>query len=485
MGDAFFSLEKLPSTCDRTIFLKNIYSQYKPITRGKSANDIQNKVNTFFSNVGCHFELFFEKNYELSKQQNISFEESISLNRIECLYTLFTQIKSSCEPVAYNGGLLKEFYVNKKKLEQCFDGYKYTLQYLWFKTVDNRVFEKTSLKNLHLSDSWNNYKYIKDITNKHPFPMLSEDTLVLEEQTNLDSYFFRIKEEIILPLEEKKRINILTVSKLFQQKEQTSVDKSFGTLLSKGNLKDPYDNLTDNEKLDIAFYWYPLEVFEPGKLHNGIAAFITTLVGTVELNNSGDDNEFDKIIVRKFIHPLKEGENVYSFGVLIDTKAASGHFTSGWLIYFDCCGDYSGFSSTQYNRAQSICMEYKKNGSIEFKEVEVEKHTFAKYIAEHIISYPELKRVIEKEIEENIEKESAKYEEIRKSFYDTIKKVVLEQLVYYAYTRAPSTKSVEWSIGKNVKEVDILVEYDNSKKCIECKWNTSVMSSVKFRVKSF
>jgi hypothetical protein len=466
----YTSLEKLPNTCSKTIFLKNIYNHYKPIKRGKSASEIQNRINTFFSKVGSYFELFFEKNYELSKKQLISYEESIRLNQIECLYILFAQIENGM-PVAYNGSLLKDFYVEPKKLDQSFEGFKYTLQYLWYKVIGGNIFETSSLKGIHLADSWSNYKYIKEDVIEHPSPMLSGRDFNLEEQSCLDSYFYRIKEEIITPIEKGKKLNILSVSDLFQPKGSISTDGNFETLLSNNDLVDPYNSLTDNEKLDIAFYWYPIEVFEPGKLHNGIAAFITTLVGTVMLNNSTTDNEFDNIKIRKFTHPHGDGKNDYSFGVLIDTKAASGHFTSGWLIYYDCCGDYSGFSGSQYKRAQDICKEYAEKTLIEFKEIDVDKQVFARYIAKHIITYDDLTDELVREKEEELEKQSTKQDRNRESFYSTVKKLVLEQLIYYAYNRDPLTKSVKWSVGKDVKEVDILVEYISSKKCIECKWN--------------
>ena len=469
IGNGTYSIENLPNTCERTIFLKNIYFQFEPVRRAKSVDGLQSSTENFHINVGQYFEKFFESSFIFPKK-GMSFDKAQSLQLIENLYLYFTQFKRN-GPVAYDGSLLKNFWIPKEKLNYCFKGYKYSLQYLWYKAVGDNVYNNTSLKKLHLADSWDSYVYLKPDSNDSEIDQIFDKEFVLEEQTSLDSFFYRIKNEIIKSIEKKESIDITSVDALFKLSEIKHSKEGFQSLLSNNGLVDPYNSLSDNDKISIALYWYPLEVFEPGQMHNGIPAFITALAGTVALSNIYSEREFEKVFVSKFIHPYDTGKNNYSYGILIDSRAAACHYSSGWLLYYDCCGDYSGFSGSEYRKAEELIRKYIDSGQVELSKLKVDKSIFRRYVASHISTNEELTKGKIREIEEQMENQS----KLQKSKVDDVlgkaKAIILEQLTYYAFSKNLKYDSIEWSTNKNDGEIDIIVKSSNKVMIIECKVN--------------
>jgi Holliday junction resolvase-like predicted endonuclease len=471
IGNGIYPVENLPNTCERTIFLKNIYFQFKPVLRTKSFDGLQSSIENFHRNVGQYFEKFFECSFIFPKK-GMSFDKALRLQLIENLYLYFTQLKRN-GPVAYNGCLLKNFWISGKKLNRCFRGYKYCLQYLWCKAVGADVYNNTILKELHLADSWNNYVYLKSDSNGCEIDQIfgPSQEFVLEEQTSLDSFFYRIKKEIIKPIEKEEKIDITSLDDLFKLNKSKHSREVFQNLLSNNALEDPYSSLSNDDKIGITLYWYPLEVFEPGQMHNGIPAFITALAGTVALADIYNEREFEKVFVSKFIHPYDTGKNNYSYGILIDSKAAAGHYSSGWLLYYDCCGDYSGFSGSEYRKAEELIQKYIDSGQVELRELKIDKSIFRRYVASHISTNEQLTKEKIREIEEQMENQS----KLQKSKIDDVlgkaKAIILEQLTYYAFSRNLKSESIEWSTNKDEGEIDIVVKSSNKVMIIECKVN--------------
>lgn len=471
IGVATYPINNLPNTCERIIFLKNIYSQFKPVLHSKSIEEAESSIENFHKNVSQHFESFFEKHMILSKKK-MAIDEAIHILLIENLYIYFTQIKRN-GPIAYDGALLNFFWIHDKKLNHCFNGYKYTLQYLWYKILGANFYENTSLKKLNLADSWKNYVYSKSDFNGSSIDLISSITseFDLEKQTSLDSYFYRIKEEIIKPIEKRKKMNITAVRYLFKYNKVRYSKKIFSDLLLNNEAIDPYDSLNFENKIDIALFWYPLEVFEPGQMHNGIPAFITALVGTVTLTDIYKEREFEKVFVCKFIHPYEDSKNDYSYGILIDAKASAGHYSSGWLLYYDCCGDYSGFSGSEHQKAEELIQKFIDSDKVELRELKIDKSLFRKYVASHISNNTQLTNEKIREIEEQLEYQSKQQKLKVDDVFGKAKAIILEQLTYYAFSKNLNTNCIEWSTNKDDGETDIVIKGSNTVKIIECKVN--------------
>lgn len=470
MGKSSYPIDKLPNTCERTIFLKNIYKYFKPVLRAKSINGIENKLQLFYQEVGVLFENVFLEQFCISTEYGVNEDEAIRLILVENLYIYFTQINNN-GPYAYMASLLRDFWISNEKKTYCFEGYKFILQYLWYNVLDKFPFEKAKLNTLHLADSWREYSYKKLPPDASIYDKMFNTYFDLGKQNSLDSFFYQIKYNITDPFEEETGINITSVHKFFGRTKVNYSKNVFNKLLCTDELIDPYDKLDDDDKISIALYWYPLEVFEPGSMHNGITAFITSMAGTVSLSNSEGKREFEKVIVCKFIHPLTDKKNDYSYGVLLDSMAAAGHYYSGWLLYYDCCGDYSGFSGSEHKKAEKLIDKYVNNNQVELRELEVDKKVFRRYVAEHIYSSDELSNEKIIEVEERLLEQSKKQKIKVDDVIGKSKAVILELLMCYILSKHGDVKSIKWSANKNEGEIDLLLEYSDKIKIIECKVN--------------
>ena len=135
------------------------------------------------------------------------------------------------------------------------------------------------------------------------------------------------------------------------------VDKStLEGLLSKDGISEPsYFSGKDRESkrrlLDYYFLWYPMEVLDAGhtEIFNGVPAFLSVVMGACRLRDSfGGDSPIE---VRVFKHPVRKFEKgfEYSYAVLIEVHGALSD-SSGWLVFNDCTGEYSGHPSP------SVCL---------------------------------------------------------------------------------------------------------------------------------
>ncbi len=467
---AYYPLEKLPNSCERTIFLKEVLEYIKPISKAKSLSALEKSIRSFKTNVKNIFDEIFQKCYKLNPDNKIDLEGALKIPLIDNLFIHFTQAFNN-GPAAYNGELLKDFWIPEDKLNSCFLGYKYTLQYMWYTVVGKKLFQESSLVNMHTADSWSEYKYLPAPEGLSEMELLIHgDRFKLEEQTSLDSYFHRIREEIVLPIEKEYNTSILSGGSLFIQHKK--IPKSIFKKLLKPSKPDPYKSLETKDKIDIILYWYSAEVFEPGEMHNGVPAFMTNLAGTVALMQKDREREFEKIQVARFIHEVEQGKHRYSYSILIDTKAAADHYHSGWLIYYDCCGDYSGFAGREFRNAEGLIQKYVKTGKVNLQTLEVSKEDFTKYLANHIHKNEFLTEQVINERTKKLEELSKLQVAKTQNIFGDAKGIILELVTYYALSQyhGPNTK-ISWSLNKKNGEIDILVVTETVTKLIECKVN--------------
>ncbi|MBL0047029.1 MAG: hypothetical protein IPP32_02890 [Bacteroidetes bacterium] len=483
-------VEKLPNSCEKTILLKNIYRLYKPISKSNSFVELKANALPFQRDVISIIEKIFSNCYSIKKSFKITKDSATELLLIDSLYILFNQIKNN-GPVAYEGQLLKEWWPSKKERDTYLEGYKYTIQFVWHKVIGTTKYRKSSLKNIHQSDSWRDYVYNKPHvenpkSQEDLFSNMMNKSFDLEKQTSFDSYFYRIQSEIIRPLEKKYNFFMERGVDVFQIHKAKFSKSFFENLLTKSDLTSI--DLSLEEELDMILYWYPVEIVnnETTAMHNGIPAFITLLAGTAALLNK--QREFDKVMVCKFIHPREEENgNDYSFGVLIDAKASAGHYSSGWMIFYDCCGDYSGFSGSEYNHAEAIIKKYQNKRLLKLATKKVQKNEFKVYLAKYLSkqkSLPPLDTsdlkityITEKGEIEVFEKLDAISElEQKKNFISDSKGIILELISYYAatkYIKFNSYINKDWSIESGAGEMDVIIDNEKEALLIECKMNVN------------
>jgi len=419
------TLEDIPNTCEKIIFIKNVWNLSKKIRKSRNWEELEEGLKDL-EKLFTVFDKFYNNTVSI---KNIDKKESLKIATEFYTYIFLNDTHRGYPHGSVFPSIIR-LPISEEYLKRSFKGYVYSLQYLWFNLLGANKFENSCLRNLHkapelYSKEAEDYidlelgipvpeeevkkKFIKEKfsedqklnNNLAEVESLSEEDLKKinkekerlsqrKEWFALDRFFRKIGDEIIEPIEEKLKINLGLDPLLAIEK----INKSFyRNLLSRGNIKEPkYLNRKDKEsikkQLDYHLLWYEVNVLDTQKLtvFNGVPAFISTLIGSVELNKYYNNNE--KVLVRIFKHPALSIEKCdYSFGILIQAFGSLGISDySGWLVFFDCATDYSGFGGSLYAMAESFIKQLKENGLIEIKEIFVDKNIFKEYLTERSVS---------------------------------------------------------------------------------------------------
>ncbi|MEM4358293.1 MAG: hypothetical protein QW244_03025 [Candidatus Pacearchaeota archaeon] len=435
-------LNKIPNTCEKTILIKNINEKLKLIKKSKNYEELKSAIIQFNSILDI-FKIIYDNNVEVNPKLNIN--KDLALKYLTMFYTyIYLNDTSRFIPHGYWVSILNN-EIPPEKLKKNFKGYKYTLQFLWSVLLGEK-YVSTSIANLHKADDWSSEDdFLFD---------LSRENKTITQREDLDSYFRKIRKEIIEPIEKELKIN-LNFTKILYLRNKI-LKKIFKDLLKQP--KEP--QLNEKEKLDYNLLWYQIEFLDSSKIRifDGVPAFISLLVGTAELKRIFSENE--KAYICKFIHPNKSvNGNDFSYGVLIEAFGSIGDY-SGWILFFDCCGDYSGLSGSEHTMAEKFIEEYKKKGRIEVREMTISKDKLKEYIADKITSG---KR---EEILQALKKEARIRQE--RDIISEAQGLVLELITYYTLSKK-IYDLVDWNVNLNKDQLDIIVETKNEFKLIECK----------------
>jgi len=436
-------LNKIPDTCEKTILLKNINKKLRIVKKAKNWQEIKEALNQFNKDVLVVFEKIFSNNVEVIPKLNISKDNALKYTTMFYTY-IFLNDTSRFLPHGYWVSVLDN-RIDLEQYKKNFEGYKYSLQFVWFSLLGEKYYS-TSIKKLHQSKDWSVKKEFLDLNNKPKG---------LKERDDLDAYFRKIQTEIIMPLEEKLKVDFVFTKILYLKKK-----------ISKGILKDllkpsKEPQLNEKEKLDFELLWYPVEVLDSSKSHifSGVPAFISLLAGTVERKRVFSSGE--KAYICKFIHPNESVKgNDFSYGVLIEAVGSTGISDySGWILFFDCCGDYSGFSGSEHAMAEMFIRTYREKGSIELREMVIDKTKFRDYIADKIVSD---KR---EEITHLLEETTKRRKE--RDIVNEARGLVLELITYYTLSKKKHYL-VDWNITVDKEQLDIILETNSDFTLIEC-----------------
>ncbi len=456
------SLEKLDNTCEKTILLKNIYKYVKNVNRAADYGNLKKSVADFNQFVSTPLEHVLEENLTLKKDYRQEQDNLASFSVITTLYLYFNQITGST-PMANVSFLAGTIPRNRKKTDNALQGYAYALQFVWQTILGPKKYLKTSLINLHNCDSWKDYVYLKSDQDKDDGLSMFDNKYDPAAQTCLDSHFEYIKKQIIRPLEKKFKVQITRFDELWNFKT-TRGKRHLKDLLNSSNLKMSFDSLSTKDRIETLLYWLPIEVvdYSRSSSFNGIPAFNTMLAGTVGLLKKS--SPFKKCIVCKFKHPRGENRNDYSYAILVDSLSASDHYTSGWIIYYDCTNDYSGFARSEHATAESLIRRFQRMGKLELRTLEIEYDAFTKFVASYL-HRDDNDSTDHKETIDRLHSISKNNKQLWKDMQGTM----LEWIAYYVHSQRLLEKKVKWNIEKKTGEIDVLVEYPDRILLVECK----------------
>ncbi len=389
------ALEDIPNTCEKIIFIKNIWNLARGIRKSKNWEQLEvdlkilEKLFLVFDRI--HDNIILTRNISKDDAFRIITEAYIHifLNDTQRIYPLGNILSSTTKKYPKR-------YLDAKNV---FKGYVYSLQYLWFILLGANRFEESCIKNLHRAPEI----YSEEIEDQElrkffaEFEQISEKGLKktgkeklsqIKEWLALDKFFWKIEMEIMAPIEKEIRMKLTIDPLLLLEK----VDKSiYRELLSRDNIEDPEylhknDKKSIKKQLDYNLLWYEVNTLDIKgvTIFSGVPAFINTLLGAIGLKEYYGIDE--KVLVRIFRHPTPErGKYDYSFGIIIGAYSEISDY-SGWLIFFNCATDYSGFGGSLYRRTEHFIRKFSEKGLIEVKEFLIDKNVFREYLAERGIS---------------------------------------------------------------------------------------------------
>lgn len=454
----------LPNTCEKIVFLKNIKPLVKDIIKSKDYKEMSRSIDKFNRHLSSQFEQILNKCISISEEVNIGNEKALNLLLLDFAHTYLMQIKNN-GPVANTPNPLAVNWTDRDKKEEYLEGYKYTLQFLWNSLLGDLEFKKTHLIKLHEVDSWRTYNYIEYEKTGDPLIDSFNEYFNLEEQTNFDSYFYWVKNEVTDPFGEKYKIPIYTINNYFRfsNDNYNKVD-FFGSLLDNTKLQN-VSGLSWDQKINECLYWYSYELVDSDKNGSflGVSSFNTMLAGSVALHVP-KTSEFPKIIIAKFTHPRidSQQQNDYSYGILVDTQSASNHYSSGWVIYQNVCGDYSGFSGSEFRITEKLIAKYIRQNKIELRELTIPLLEFIDFTNQQVLEPNQISILEQYKLIPDI---------LQKS-----KATLFELFTYYLCNRYyNSDYKVLFSEGKKTssgeKDIVILNDKNDEVILIECKLN--------------
>jgi hypothetical protein len=359
-------LEDVPNTCEKAIFIKNIWNLSRGMRKSRNWVELQ-------SNLKNLKKIFtkFDKLYggAVSVRASLNKKEALKIATEFSTTMNLSDIGNSGYPYGYFSPLLKHS-ITEDYLKRSMKGYLYSLEYVWLKLIGYKKFKKSCVKDLHSIPDWR----------------------------ELHTFYSKIREEIIWPMEKNLKLDLATTPLLAIKKmdksiikdllstKNTKVPNYFG--VAKKAIEDPR-HLSKKDKelikkwLDYHLLWYDINVLDTHGLDvfNGIPAFISTLIGLVELNKYYNKGR-GKVLIRIFKHPVRDIKGFdYSYALCIPVF---GYFldASGWLVFFNCATDYSGTGDSMRRRADIFIEKYKKDNLVEVEEVEVNKDIFKEYLAQ-------------------------------------------------------------------------------------------------------
>ncbi len=410
-------LRDTPNTCDKTVLFKRIWKHGREISKAKSWDTLQETIDRMKADLGAFRELV-----ENHCSPNIPFPKDVVLQAIAVDH-VFTYLNDTSKnlPQAELTFPSIEHTATEKSLFEAFPGYVFGLQFLWYRLIGREEFDRTPVRELHLALN-------EDEVKKHPrqksrFEQMVEegdefglfakaepvDESDLDEDAKdfleslrrdnpprserwaaLDRFYRPIQKEIVDPRQAKLGVALGMTQILALEGYTKDIIKD---LLDPSKVDGP-DYLTKEDsdslkrRLALALLWYDVNVLDTQQLlvFNGVPAFAPTLVGSVDLARAFRRDAQVSVIV--FKHPVSwEGHYDYSFGILIEALSSSGISDySGWMIFFDCATDHSGFGGSQLSYARAAIELAQKRGSVSLTEITIDKSAFKEYLREHSVS---------------------------------------------------------------------------------------------------
>jgi len=353
---AGISLTKVPNTCEKSIILRNIYSQIQEVLTTKEWETMKAQYAKFYKEVvrpldGLELAAIVSPSHGVE-----TIDKAVDYCSMFQTYIFLNDTQRGL-PHGYLAPMFEEGRASswvilrrrKDYLNQVFDGYKYSVQFLWHCLLGPR-FEEAPVARLHESRDWKQF----------------------------DQFFEIIRDKMIRPLEAETSTHLGFDPLVILQESPKQVIRS---LIEHG---PPEPRLSQKDSLDRLFLWYEIQLIDSSDFDfTGVATFVPLLIGLIERKRQLGSEK--KLQLVRLIHgsPIEHRRD-YSYAVLVELYGKISDY-SGWLLFYDCCSD-AGSTSESYRFAEQYISRYLKDGLISISERCVDKKRFLSLMRSHLVS---------------------------------------------------------------------------------------------------
>jgi len=426
---------RMPCQSKTGKFIRNLSEINKEFLSVENWNDIKKVKKIVTRYLLKPLKKTYIKNFEIDSEtkENISKKELLSVFSMFEAYIYFNDIHHV--RVAYNYAYDKKTVFsqfiklpNNLKRQNFFEGYKISIDYLWFCLLGNSYRNYSSLNRIHKAKTWKGF----------------------------DKSFHKIRDEIIQKLEKKFYILSERKNTIFKKQKY---DKEFFKEITKKLIKKTEGNNIE-EKIDEVFMWYPVRIVCEELSINCSIDFSVALKGVL------DTTKDEKIKVIRFIHPEDSG-NLYSFAILIRGFGLISDY-SHWWLFWDFATDFSGTGGLAY---ETVMNEIEKNKRrINLKTIKVSSGYLRKYSKDKYT----------KELEEGIKSYKINTNEARGKLFELYVSQIFNKRGYKTYPRYK-----KYFLGK---EIDVLAILEKKNKIeliiIECEipYHEAILKEVEKKI---
>jgi len=280
-----------------------------------------------------------------------------------------------------------------------FEGYKLIIDYMWNNLFRNPFSKYEFLNKISLTKDWVEFDY----------------------------YFEKIRDEIIIPLENRNEAIDSSFKRIFI-KQNEILNETLNILKEKILFSVKREDLTKNEELDQLFLWYEVKLVNTHISIPCAYEFILALSGTMNFN----DKELIKII--RFVHQVYEDDNNFSYAILIKNPR---YEYAIWYIFFNFATNHSGTGGRAWRMVEEFIDKY--NSRIDLSEYKIDSEKFNEYIKDREI------KVLSKKIRE------------LEDYKADAKGIISELVNTYIFSRLGY--QIYWSLKENCTnytEIDLL-----------------------------
>jgi hypothetical protein len=369
-------LYEIPNSCNRVVFLKNIWNYFKLIRDAQNWEELQGVLRKI-QDITIIFEKIFEK---LEVEEDISKETAC---RFFSLYYTHHRLNDTRmgKPIAANGGPIKPS-IDYPGID-VFKGYAYTLEYIWFVFLGKNAFNNSIARFIHDPQQAMIAQDNQDLEN---IGSLSQDE-DLEKQQSIIAW--DSLDDLFHPLFDQNLKNIWVEHKLpprrifvFREEYDRGLIRP---LLDRSTIEEPAylsDNTSEEEifkKLNYQFRWLDIAVVSADHENDsfGTFAFIPFLLGLTTSKNVSPENKISILRIRHYEEGIKGF--VYSYAIL-NEGFFFDDYGMGWLIFLTVGNEISGHGGSMYREVEDYIKKYDNAKILNVREFDIDEQVFKKYI---------------------------------------------------------------------------------------------------------